>query len=323
MRVMVVGRSGPQHVEAWIERAIARAGHSTTLVNQHRTFFTLGSRATGAWLGLRRAAFRPDLIVLGKAIGIPPKLLSGWTERMPTVMWYRDLRVPPDEAILERAREVETLFLTAGGQVEDFRAAGVRRVLYLPDGVDPAVDRPGRIVPELECDVAFLGTYDAYRANLLGRIAKRFRLLTFGRRWKRWADQVSWAGRAIHGSEFGDVCVSARIVLGIEQGFQMKAHIPSYTSNRMFRVVAAGGFFLGYGSQGARALLRDGEHCAYYDDEDHALERIEYYLTHDAERERIRTAGRAFILGHHTLDHRVPNLLTRSAWMNPLSSAAA
>lgn len=318
MRVLVTGKSKPHDVAQRLRLALERAGHRTALVNNHRVYFALGSMATGAWIGARYAAFRPDRVILNKAIGIPPALVRHIAARTPTVMWYRDLRVPPDPAIVARAREVGTLFLTAGGQIEEFEALGAKRVLYLPDGADAELDRPGVPDAELDCDVAYLGSGDPYRAAFLTRVAQRFRLRTFGRQWGPWAAAVNWQGRSVTGADFGRVCASARIVLSVERAFQAETQVASYTSNRVFRVIAAGGFYLGLGTPGARALLRDGEHCAFYDDPEHALAQIERYIADDRERERIRAAGRAFVLAHHTLDHRVANLLSGEPFVNPL-----
>lgn len=323
MRVLVVGKSRPHDIAQRLRLAIERAGHRTALVNNHRIYFALGSAATGVLLGARYAAFRPDRVILNKAIGIPPALVRRIAARTPTVMWYRDLRVPPDPAIVARAREVDTLFLTAGGQADEFRALGVKRVLYLPDGADPTLDRPGVATPELECDVAYLGSGDPYRAAFLAEVARRFHLRTFGTGWTQWAESVNWQGRSVTGDDFGHACASARIVLSVERAFQAESQVASYTSNRIFRVIAAGGFYLGLGSAGARALLRDGEHCAYYDGREHALAQIERYLGDAAERERIRATGRAFVLAHHTLDHRVRNLMTGEPFTNPLATGAA
>ncbi|HEX6587774.1 MAG TPA: glycosyltransferase [Longimicrobiales bacterium] len=320
MRVLVVGKSRPHDIAQRVRHTIARQGHETALVNNHRVYFALGSAATGAWLGARYAAFRPDRVILNKAIGIPPGLVRRMAARTPTVMWYRDLRIPPDPAIVARAREVDTLFLTAGGQVTDFEALGVRRVLYLPDGADAERDQPGEPAPEFDCDVAYLGSGDPYRAEFLAEVGKRYRLRTFGTGWEKWADQVSWQRRSVTGEDFGRACASARIVLSVERAFQADTQVASYTSNRIFRVIAAGGFYLGLGSAGARALLRDGEHCAYYESRDHALALIERYLGDASARECIRATGRAFVLAHHTLAHRVHNLMTGEPFTNPLDA---
>lgn len=324
LRVAVIGRSRRRDVERWIHRALVRAGHAATLVDDRRAFHVVGRRAAGAWVRARVRAFRPDRLILAKAIGVPVEVLRELCAEIPSVMWYRDLRVPPDPAILERAACVDTTFLTAGGHAPLFEAAGARRALFLPDGVDPEVDRPVAPAPEYECDVAFIGTAgDEHRVAFLARLARRFRVRTWGRGWESNAREVGWMGRPAYGDDFGRICASARIVLGLDRGFQAREQVWGYTSNRLWRVIAAGGFYLGPSAPGLREILRDGEHCALYDDEEHALALIERYLADDAERERVRAAGRAFVLAHHTIDHRVHNLLTGAPFQNPLAEPAA
>ncbi len=88
----------------------------------------------------------------------------------------------------------------------------------------------------------------------------------------------------------------------------------------MWKILACGGVYLGHATPGLRELLRDGEHCAWYDDEDGAAAAIERYLADAAARERARRGGRAFVLAHHTFDHRLANLLTGRPFENPLMS---
>ncbi|HEX7088813.1 MAG TPA: glycosyltransferase [Longimicrobiales bacterium] len=324
MRVVVIGRSRARDVERWIHRALLRAGHIATLVDDRKVFHGLGRRAAGAWVRARVRAFRPHRLIIAKAIGVPVHVLRELCAAIPSVMWYRDLRVPPDPEILERAACVDTTFLTAGGQAPLFEAAGARRALFLPDGVDPEVDRPVPPVPEYECDVAFIGSAgDEHRLAFLARIARRFRVRTWGRGWDAHAREVGWMGRPAYGEDFGRICASARIVLGLDRSFQARERVWGYTSNRLWRVIAAGGFYLGPSAPGLREVVRDGEHCALYDDEEHALALIERYVADDAERDRIRSAGRAFVLTHHTMDHRIHNLLTGAPFRNPLAEEPA
>ena len=324
LRVAVIGRSRRWDVERWIHRALVRAGHVATLVDDRRAFHLLGRRAAGAWVRARVKAFRPDRLIIAKAIGVPVDVLRDLCAAVPSVMWYRDLRVPPDPAILERAACVDTTFLTAGGQAPLFEAAGARRALFLPDGVDPDVDRPGARLPAYACDVAFIGSAgDEHRVAFLRRIARRFRVRTWGRGWESIAREVGWMGGPAYGDDIGRICASARIVLGLDRGFQAREQVWGYTSNRLWRVIAAGGFYLGPSAPGLREFVRDGEHCALYDNEEHALALIERYIEDDAERDRIRAAGRAFVLAHHTMDHRIHNLLTGLPFRNPLAEEPA
>jgi spore maturation protein CgeB len=292
-------------------------------VDDKKVSRTIGSRGADFWLRARVRAFRPDHMIVGKSLGVSPEALHAVCDVVTTTMWYRDLTIPPDPRIIERARHVDTTFLTVGGQTEDFEAAGVRHALFLPDGVDPEIDRPMPADPEFECDVAFLGSGgDEYRTSFLARIAKSFRLRTWGRDWdERSGKAVNWTGRPAFSSDVGRVCASAAVVIGIERGVQRAAMIRNSSSNRMWRVLCAGGFYLGFAAPGLRDLARDGEHCAFYDDEDHAMELLGKYIEDRAARARIRAGGRQFVLAHHTIDHRIKNLLTGQPFRNPLDPA--
>jgi hypothetical protein len=319
VRIIVIGRSRRRDVESWIHRALIRAGHASTLVDDRRISKLFGRRVGGLWLSAAAAVRRPERIIVGKGLGLPIHALERAARRAAAVMWYRDLLVPPDPRILERARRVDTVFLTAGGQAAEFEAAGARRALFLPDGVDPVIDRPGLPSPDFECDVAFVGSGgDEYRTEFLARVGRRFHLRTWGRGWKQHAREVNWSGGPAYGDDFGRICASARVVIGVERWFGRRAPVRDYTSNRMWRVMAAGGLYLGFAAPRLRDLARDGEHCAFYDDEEHALTQLERYLGDDAARARIREAGRRFVLAHHTIDHRIENLLTGRPFRNPL-----
>ena len=320
MRVLVIGRSRRRDIEASIYRALKRVGHTATIVDERRALKVVGLRAASAWIYGRARLFNPDRIIVSKPLGMRPEELHALAARVPTVMWYRDLRIPPEQQIVARAREVHTLFLTAGGQARDYEAAGVRRALFLPDGIDPELDFPTAPSAKYACDVAFLGSGgDDYRATLLERIKERFDLRTWGVGWERYGDRVAWTGRPAHYHEFNQVCASAKVVIGIDRNFHASDRVWGYTSNRLWRVLAAGGFYVGPASPGLRQLVGDGEHCALFDDETHALELIERYLRDDAERERVRAQGHAYVLEHHSLDNRLHNLLTGEPFKNPLA----
>jgi len=60
---------------------------------------------------------------------------------------------------------------------------------------------------------------------------------------------------------------------------------------------------------GQLTLFQDGIHLVTYADDNELCERMEYYLSHDEERERIAAAGRQCVLAQHTYAHRVQALL--------------
>lgn len=319
MRVLVIGRSKPGHAERAMWSALRRAGHTAALVDDVRMRQRLGRRLADAWLRARVSAFRPERVILGKALGFSVGALAEVARRAPLVMYYQDVRIPPDPAIVERARLAEVVFLVAGGQAAEYEAAGIRRALFLPAAAATDWDRAEPPDPTFTSDVAFIGTgYDEYRAAFLTRLARRFDIRVWGPGWERWAKELNWTGRTVHGRDFARVCASAKVLLGINPSFHRAEPVWGCASNRMWKTLACGGFYLGHATPGMRELLRDGEHCAWYDDEDGAAAAIERYLADDAARERIRREGRAFVLAHHTFDSRVSNLLTGRPFENPL-----
>jgi spore maturation protein CgeB len=83
-------------------------------------------------------------------------------------------------------------------------------------------------------------------------------------------------------------------------------------------VMLAGGFYLAQRTPGVAAMLREGEHCAFYDDTESCIDQCENYLKDSGARNRIRIAGEAFVRANHTYDQRVHNLLENREFTNPL-----
>ncbi|WP_052400923.1 glycosyltransferase [Oceanobacillus jeddahense] len=57
-------------------------------------------------------------------------------------------------------------------------------------------------------------------------------------------------------------------------------------------------------------LLEDGKHLVLFDSHQDLLEKIEYYLTHVDEAQRIASAGYQHLLTYHTYEHRAKTLLS-------------
>lgn len=324
MKVLIVGRAKELTAEAAMYRALLRLGHTPALVDDRRLRQLVGRRAGSEYLRARVRAFRPDRIIMAKPHDVEIDVLADVCARAPAVMWYRDLTIPPDPELVARAPYFDVVFLTPGGQAGEWEAKGAKRALFLPDCADPWYEHPTEPDPALACDVAFIGRgrhEKDVRARFLLRLAERFRVRVWGQAWDRWAKELNWSGQAVFGRDFGRVCSSAKIVLGAQVEDQRAHQVWGYQSNRMVKVLASGGFFLGHGTPGLGELFRDGEHCAWYRDEEHALSLIERWLADDAGRERVRRQGRAFLLAHHTFEHRLHNLLTGEPWVNPLTGA--
>lgn len=319
MRVLIIGRR--KHLisaEAGLYRAIKRMGHTVRLIDDRKLRQNVGARAGSQWIRLRAKLFRPERILVFKPHDVTIDVMNELATNYPTNMWYRDLTVPPDPALIARAQQLDTVFLTAGGQAPEWEALGVRRATWLPDGADRDMDQPAPYDEKFACDVAFIGRAvspgnDWSRADFLVRLAEKFNVRVWGQDWQRYADKLNWDGSAVYGRDFAKVCASARIVLDIKPKM-WDASVGVYSSNRLVRQIACGGFSLSRGTLENKQMFREGEHCAWYDSEEEAFAKIEYFLQHDHVRREIALNGSRLVQEQHMLDNRVHNLLTGEAY---------
>lgn len=313
MRILILGSNKQWRLEATLERAFKRAGHTTLLLDDRRATQLLGRRVAQRWLRARATRFSADFVLLSKSLGADLETVHHLVRDRPNAMWYSDpqwyphLDRPDIAHIASVARIANVLFVPAFES--EWRRIGAN-ARFLPFAADRDI-MP--IVPSApRSGVAFLGAaYDRGRMEFLADIAARIPLTVWGPGWKNYSDRVPWSGRTAEGIDFARVCSSAAVTLGITAA--NATGYPYYT-DRMFIVILAGGFYLGEGGLNPPGLLQDGEHCAWYGTREECIDRIRYYLASPAERERIRIAGERFVREHHTYDNRIQNILSGTAF---------
>jgi len=226
--------------------------------------------------------------------------------------------MPPLPDVIRLGRLVDTMYTTCVPEVETYRSAGVGRVLYLPQGMDPEVDRPAADVPDrYRCEVAFIGNgHHPHRRAVLRAVAAAARLQIRGPGWEREAGPLPVAGGPVYGREYARAVAGAAISLGANALPEM-AQLTGSASNRMWKVMGCGGFYLGEWVDGMHAFAREGEHCAWYRTPEEAVEQVRTYLADPAGRARIAEAGRRHALAHHTYAHRVGLLLEGKGYEMP------
>ena len=58
------------------------------------------------------------------------------------------------------------------------------------------------------------------------------------------------------------------------------------------------------------SFFEEGKEIACFSDEDELIDKINYYLLHDEEREKIRQSGHAQALREHTWENRADTIIT-------------
>jgi spore maturation protein CgeB len=308
MRVVVLGAGGAHKTEISIVRAARAIGHRCRLVN------VVGwSRYAGPLAG--RAvrylveAFEPDFILLTRhAILAGEPALREILRGRDAAFWYFDPQ--PKPSVLALGRLVGRMYITYLAQIDDYRSAGVEQVLFLPQGVDPGLDYPAPVAPsEYVCDVSFVGSGQyPYRHGVLRAIGEVCRLQVRGPGWDQAPRDLPVAGGPVHGRRLRQVIRGAAISLGASAHPEQDSDRAS-ASNRMWKVMGCGGFYLGPYVPGIERFAVGHRHCAWYRSTPNAVDQVRHYLAAPDLRQQIADEGRAHALRHHTYEQRLQLLL--------------
>lgn len=310
LRVVVIGAGRKYKNEAAVARAVRSLGHDCRLVNAVTWTQNLG-RFAAPLLSRQAESFEPDVLILGRhATLLGEQRLKKLIRGRYSAFWYFDLRIPPIEDVLTLGRMADAMFTTYLPQVETYRALGVPNVLHLPQGMDPELDRPARwIPPGYRCDVTFIGTgTSVQRHSLLWAMARSYDLQIRGPGWRTAPPDLPVVGGPTYGRAYARAVGGAAITLGASSHPDQPSQVAS-ASNRMWKVMGCGGFYLGEWVEGIEAFGRNGVHCAWYRDPEEAVQLVRHYLDHPEKRREIAETGRRHALEHHTYAHRVRLLL--------------
>ena len=306
-------------MERAVQRAMERAGHTTVLFDDRRSARLVGHRLTQHRIRRLARRFAPDFVFLSKCLRLREETVAEVIRGRPNAMWYHDpqwyadLDHPEVAHIAAVGRLSERFFVT--GFVPEWESLGLPAAFLPAAGAREIV--PGTPDPRAAARVAFIGAgYDATRAELLRALSRAVPTRVYGPGWESWQHDLTWNGGPVEGTAFATACASADFSLGILPARASGA--TTYASDRMWMVILAGGLYLGPDAPGIRDMLRDGEHCFWYRDVDDCIARIQTLMGNPDLRARVRAQGEAFVRAHHTYDARVPFLLDRRGWENPL-----
>lgn len=178
---------------------------------------------------------------------------------------------------------------------------------YLPAGVYDDECEIVDPVQKFKHDIVFVGGGEEYlhpewryRGELM-----RFLKRTYGNRFAKYGHPQPF----IRGKELNQLYSSAKVVIGDSL---CKDFTDSYYfSDRLFEVPGRGGFQIAPYIPGVTDYYKDREEIVLYSfgNWTQLKNLIDYYLTHDDEREAVRKAGHGRTKREHTYTHRVKEML--------------
>lgn len=310
MRILIVGAAGAERTEHSLARAARRLGHEALVVDALGWRRRLGE-AGGLVLRWQADRFAADLVLCTRhAASAGERTLRHLVRGRPSAFWYFDALRPLPDRVVALARAVDTVYATYGYQVDAFQALCLR-AQFLPQGADPDLDQPVDTAPAAyHCDLAFVGSgHYPRRHAVLTEMARHFALQVRGPGWDGRAVPFPVSGGAVRAAEFARVARGARLMLGIDALEAQRSEARGGTSNRLWRVLAAGGCYLGEYVDNIEEFARHGVHALWYRHPADAVELARGALADPALRARLAADGRRHVLAKHTYAHRLQALL--------------
>ena len=205
------------------------------------------------------------------------------------VFWSIDTHLPQKRVFsLYFEEDFDMLFTCHKDFMEYFKK---RKCIWLPVACNPAFHRKLNL-PKLY-DIVFVGNMKthvdyAQRNRLLDLLSSHFNLHIF---------------EGVYGQEMIRIFNQAKIVFNCSLNRDLNL--------RVFESLGCGSFLLtDHALNGLTDLFEDGKHLSIYHSDQELLDKAQYYLSHENEREEIAHCGHQEILAKHTYFHRIQTLLS-------------
>jgi spore maturation protein CgeB len=229
--------------------------------------------------------------------------------RAPVVLWFPDHIGVLGRSLFLNAR-YDALFFKDPYIVATLDRELRIRSHYLPEcyndrslGLTPLSDAD-RL--RYQCDITTAGNIYPARIALFSQL-ERYHVRIWGNPPPRWME-LGNTGRMLQGRFVADADKAkafrgARIVLNNLNIAEIWG-----VNVRTFEICGAGGFQIVTWRRGIDALFVDGRELVTYRDVPELMDKLEYYLAHDDEREDIARAGYLRASAQHTYAHRLTTL---------------
>jgi spore maturation protein CgeB len=208
---------------------------------------------------------KPDLVVFSKCAEISLETIERICKNNKTCYWYMDPITSLRDDFLQKAKHCSFVVTAISNTLDNFLEVNENSYLVY-EGFDHNVDRPHN--EEKKLDVTFIGSLHSNRMEMLMNLNPNVINIT-----------------GAFGNTHAVAVATSKINLNVSTA--------GAASDRIFKVLAAGGFLMSTDWVGREELFVDGEHLVIYKDKDDLQEKITYYLTNYHEAEKIAAAGLA------------------------------
>ncbi|MCD6064505.1 MAG: hypothetical protein K0R82_2416 [Flavipsychrobacter sp.] len=268
--------------------------------------------------------FKPDVILVYKGRFVQPQTLEyGRSRGIKLALFYPDVSMKAHGKFIPlNMPYFDVVFTTKTFGIKDLRDHyQIENAHFIPHGFDPEIHRALKIgdseKQKFACDVSFIGTYSLKKERMLSAIKKKLpgiQLKIWGYQWYKATDtalQSSIQPTAVLGDIYSIAIQCSKINLGILNEQVVGASSGDLITSRTFHIPACSGFMLHERNQESLLYFNDADEAGFFNDETDIAEQVNYYLSHDQLREKVRLAGYERAQKDHSLNNRARELLKR------------
>jgi spore maturation protein CgeB len=320
VKILLVTPSAPYRLGWYCRQALEGLGHAVGIFDFDRKFFPPWRSETILNRRLIQAVSqgKPDIVFVTKGKNIFPKTILALKEscKLIAMNWW-----PDDPYGFEFSKGIASCydyyFTNDSGLIDDYLAAGAKKVHFLPFGCNPEVHRRVPLTGEEETayrsDLCFVGQWSPLREEVLEGLSD-FNLKVWGPGWKKRVRRGSKLRGKVRGSDDGlggkemvKAYNATKIVLNIHLWF--KSGREDGVNMRLFEAAGCRSFQLSDWKKEIPTLFRVGKEMACYKDGEELRQLIEHYLPNEEERETMARRGQKRAYSEHTYLHRMQQIM--------------
>jgi len=245
--------------------AFKSLGHDVVGYNYRQKALAIGPIARDEHLCSLVEERNFDLVVFSKCNLLPLLVFEKITKKTKTCLWFMDpLSTLQQHPELLEASSMVDYFCCDKKKVLNEVVKINKNSFHVCEGYDQAVEYPREI--QKEYDVSFIGNLYGHRRELIDRVVSPVKV-------------ISNAFGPEHSINVG----KSKINLNFCTDFG--------ASDRVYKIMAAGGFLLSDDWEGRVENFVDNEHLVIYRDIEELNEKISYFLNNSEERQEIARKG--------------------------------
>ena len=244
-----------------------------------------------------------DILWIDKGLGVRSSTLKKFIKLSPSTIL---INYSPDDMINpanQTSRYLESLGLynlhvtTKTYNVHELKDLGACSVFFVGNAYEPTIHKPIKLSDDerkkVGSDVIFIGTVEFERLSSLRLIASKgisLGLYGGGSEWlnlaKQYPNTKASAG-FVASLDYSKLLCASKIALGF-----LRKQNRDLQTTRSIEIPATGTFMLAERTEEHLELFEEGKEAEFFSSDQEMLEKIEYYLTHEKERQSIARAGR-------------------------------